>query len=52
MSKETFLSFYREHIARAGSAELLEYLERSDFLALRLPPVFMALMKVDCASTP
>ena len=33
MSKETFLSFDREHIARAGSAELLEYLERSDFFS-------------------
>ena len=52
MSKETFLSFYREHIARAGSAELLEYLERSDFLALRLTPLLIARMKVEFASTP
>ena len=33
MSKETFLSLYREHIARAGSDELLGYLERSDFFS-------------------
>lgn len=31
MSKETFLSLYREHITRPGSAELLAYLEKSDF---------------------
>lgn len=33
MSKETFLTIYRKHIARPGSAELLAYLEKSDFFA-------------------
>lgn len=33
MSKETFLSIYREHITRPGSAELLAYLEKTDFFA-------------------
>lgn len=33
MSKETFLSVYREHITRPGSAELLAYLEKSDFFS-------------------
>lgn len=31
MSKETFRSLYREHITRPGSAELLAWLEQSDF---------------------